>query len=84
MAVWVNFITSCGNAYARVLKNLKYRVLTLPLNFKIPFWRGKVMHTHTIFNHALDYLLGLGMASVSKESCEHCLKNGKSQYFAVE
>jgi len=58
-----NFATD-ANKTSEVLKGVDWRVATLDVNFKVPFFR--------------DMLLAMGFCSVSKGSCDHLLSRGKS------
>jgi hypothetical protein len=56
---WGNFVTE-ATGFKQLFPGIKNTLLTLETNFQIPFHR--------------EYLLAMGLASVSKKSCEALLK----------
>jgi len=60
---WLNLNTDAAGASEK-MGGLDYRILTLPHNFKTPIWR--------------DWIMALGFANVTRESCSYMLKHGLS------
>jgi 2-acylglycerol O-acyltransferase 2 len=60
-AAWGNFISRNPKALP---DDLDYRVLTISMNFKIPFWR--------------EFVMGSGLVDASRKSTSFLLKNGIS------
>ncbi|KAG0211779.1 diacylglycerol acyltransferase [Mortierella sp. GBAus27b] len=58
-----------GLNFTKRFPGIKPRLLTLQTNFQLPFYR--------------DYLMAHGLASVSKESCEHILNAGPGSSIAI-
>jgi 1-acyl-sn-glycerol-3-phosphate acyltransferase len=61
VASWGNFIARNEKALP---DDLDYRVLTVSINFKIPFWR--------------EFVMGSGLVDASRSSARYLLKNGIS------
>lgn len=58
---WAAFVTE-ALGFSQLFPGITNTTLTLDSNFRIPFYR--------------DYILAMGVASVSKESCENLLSKG--------
>jgi len=56
-----NFATD-ANGFSMLFPNIDLRLLTLEMNFRVPFFR--------------EYLLGLGINDASRKSCQQNLKRG--------
>ncbi|RKO95626.1 diacylglycerol-acyltransferase, partial [Caulochytrium protostelioides] len=61
LGAWINFATE-ANHVSDFFPGLRIRLLTLSSNFHVPFWR--------------ELLLSLGLASVSRRSCDNILSQG--------
>lgn len=61
LGAWVNFITE-GNEFSSLFPGINLRVCTLETNFRLPLYR--------------EFLLSLGLISVSKKSCMNTLARG--------
>lgn len=61
--LWANMLND-SNKILELLEGIKLRILTLDMNFLLPFYR--------------DVIMGLGFASVSRESCNYLLSKGIS------
>lgn len=68
MGALANF-GSEATGFSKEFPGINCRLLTLTSNFGIPFYR--------------DYLLAIGMASVSRKSCEHILRLGPGNSIAI-
>ncbi|KAI8075054.1 diacylglycerol acyltransferase type 2A [Gongronella butleri] len=58
-----------GAGFSKLFPGIQTTLMTLHSNFKIPFHR--------------DYLLGLGLASVSRASCKYVLQSGPGKSIAI-
>lgn len=63
ISAFLNFATE-ATGFSNQFPGIRNSLLTISSNFKLPFYR--------------DYLLSLGVASVSKRSCSNLLRNGHS------
>jgi 2-acylglycerol O-acyltransferase 2 len=61
MGAWINFATE-ANGFSSLFPGIDIHLLTLATNFNFPFTR--------------DILLGLGICSVSRRSCDNILTKG--------
>lgn len=61
LSAFLNFGTE-ATGFSEKFPGIRNSLLTISSNFKLPFYR--------------DYLLSLGLASVSKRSCANLLRNG--------
>ncbi|RKO97103.1 hypothetical protein CXG81DRAFT_11356 [Caulochytrium protostelioides] len=61
LGAWINFATE-ANDFSRLFPGITVRLLTIASNFRVPFFR--------------ELLLSLGLASVSRRSCDNILSMG--------
>ncbi len=53
-----------ATGFSHLFPGINNALLTISSNFRVPFYR--------------DYILAMGLASVSKQSCSRLLENGNS------
>ena len=68
MGAFANFATE-ATSFAELFPGIKASLLTLTTNFKFPIYR--------------DIILALGIASVSRHSCEHILSSGPGRSIVI-
>ncbi|KAG2233779.1 diacylglycerol acyltransferase [Thamnidium elegans] len=68
MGAFANFGTD-ATGFSSLFPGIKPSLLTLTSNFSIPFYR--------------DYILSLGLAAVSRKSCEHILSSGPGRSIVI-
>ncbi|RCH93851.1 diacylglycerol O-acyltransferase 1 [Rhizopus stolonifer] len=68
MGAFANFATE-ATGFSATFPGIKPSLLTLNSNFRIPFYR--------------DLIMSLGMASVSRRSCENILKSGPGRSIVI-
>ncbi|CAO3631496.1 unnamed protein product [Cunninghamella echinulata] len=68
MGAFGNFATE-ATGFSQLFPGIKPSLLTLASNFKLPFYR--------------DIIMALGIASVSRRSCEHILSSGPGRSIVI-
>jgi 2-acylglycerol O-acyltransferase 2 len=63
-----NFATE-ANDFSKLFPGIELRLLTLEINFRLPFFR--------------EYLMALGLCDVSRESCDHILNMGPGKSIMI-